>query len=231
MGWLLALDGATEQLALALVTPEGRVHGQEQAGGALASANLLPALQAWMVLHRVQPSQLAALVLGRGPGAFTGLRTVTAVAQGLAWGWDLRVVPVDSLLLPVEAGAPAEARRCAAIVDARMGEVYAAQYERADKGDWICTQAPALWAPEDLRAQWTGYLTPDAWLGNAHALLGLPEPVAAPAGARAAALGRLGWRAWQAGQSCDPAEALPLYVRDKVALTTAERAALAAQGA
>ena len=111
MGWLLALDGATEHLALALVAPDGRVHAQELAGGAQASAKLLPSLKAWMAAQRVQASQLAALVLGRGPGAFTGLRAVAAVAQGLAWGWNLRVIPVDSLLLPVEAGAPPAARR------------------------------------------------------------------------------------------------------------------------
>ena len=66
MGWLLALDGATEHLALALVAPDGRVHAQELAGGAQASAKLLPSLKAWMAAQRVQASQLAALVLGRG---------------------------------------------------------------------------------------------------------------------------------------------------------------------
>ena len=77
MGWLLALDGATEHLALALVAPDGRVHAQELAGGAQASAKLLPSLKAWMAAQRVQASQLAALVLGRGPGAFTGLRVAS----------------------------------------------------------------------------------------------------------------------------------------------------------
>lgn len=232
MGWLLALDGATEQLALALVAPDGQVHAHEQAGGALASASLLPAVQAWMARHEVEPVQLAALVLGRGPGAFTGLRTVAAVIQGLAWGWGLRVVPVDSLLLPVIAGAPPGARHCAAIVDARMGEVYAARYERLDADDgWRCIDAPALWAPDELLARWSGAQAPQAWLGNAHTMLGLPLPPSLPEGARAAALGRLGRRAWRDGQSCDAADALPLYVRDKVALTTAERAAKAVHGA
>lgn len=231
MGWLLALDGATEHLALALVAPDGRVHAQELAGGAQASAKLLPSLKAWMAAQGVQAGQLAGLVLGRGPGAFTGLRAVAAVAQGLAWGWNLRVIPVDSLLLPVEAGAPPQAQRCAAIVDARMGEVYAAQYERVADGGWRCVHEPALWAPARLRECWQGTDAPQHWLGNAHAMLGLPEPSALPPGARAAALGRIGWTAWREGQGGDPAAALPCYVRDKVALTTAERAALAAAGA
>lgn len=228
MGWLLALDGATEQLALALVAPDGQVHARELAGGAQASAKLLPSMLSFMGEQGVQSRHLAALVLGRGPGAFTGLRAVAAVAQGLAWAWNLRVVPVDSLLLPVEAGAPAQVTRCAAIVDARMGEVYAGQYERATGEGWRCVHAPSLWAPARLRECWQGADAPQCWLGNAHSMLGLPEPVTPPHGARAAALGRIGWAAWRAGQHCDPAAALPLYVRDRVALTSAERAALAA---
>jgi tRNA threonylcarbamoyladenosine biosynthesis protein TsaB len=222
MAWLLALDGATEQLALALVAPDGAVHAREEAGGAQASARLLPAVQALMAEAGVRGGELAAIGFGRGPGAFTGLRAICAAVQGLAWGWGKPVLAIDSLLLPVQSEALEATGAVAAVMDARMGEVYAARYRRGATG-WACESAPALWSPAALRDAWQGD-TSLTWTGNGLALLGLTPGDALPQ-RRAKALGELTWMAWQRGEGLDAAQAQPLYVRDKVALTTAEREA------
>lgn len=227
MGWLLAIDGATEVLALALVSPDGAVHARERAGGSQASSTLVPAVLDLMREQGVAPTDLAALGFGRGPGAFTGLRAVCAVVQGLAWGWQRPVLALDSLLIPAEAAShEVTGTHWGAVMDARMGQCYAARYERSGQG-WTCAEAPALWEPDALRAAWTGARQPQVLAGNAAALVAPPSRVAG-AQDRAAALGRLCLHAWRHGEPLDAAMALPLYVRDKVALTTAERAGLAA---
>lgn len=222
MGWLLALDGATEQLSLALVAPDGRVHAHAASGGAQASARLLPAVQALLQEAGCRGEALSALAFGRGPGAFTGLRAVCACVQGLAWGWNKPVLAVDSLLLPAEAEAREAAGAVAAVMDARMGEVYAARYRR-DADGWRCEVAPGLWQPEALREAWREEAL--HWVGNGCELLGWPRAAEQLPVARAEALGRLALQAWRRGEGMDAVHAQPLYVRDKVALTTAERMA------
>jgi tRNA threonylcarbamoyladenosine biosynthesis protein TsaB len=223
MAWLLALDGATEQIALALVAPHGSVVAREEAGGPLASARLLPAVLSLLGEAGLQGGDLAAIGFGRGPGAFTGLRAICAAVQGLAWGWGKPVLAIDSLMVAAQAEAPNATGAVAAAMDARMGEVYAARYRRAAHG-WLCEVEPALWQPAELREAWQDDLT---WTGNGLALMGLapnvPEPLS-----RAHALGALAQQAWQRGELLDAAWAQPLYVRDEVAQTTAERARKAA---
>lgn len=226
MGWLLALDGATEQLALALVRAEdGVALTRDLPGGAQTSASLLPSLFGLLAEAGLAPAQLDALAFGRGPGAFTGLRSVCAVVQGLALGWDLPVHPIDSLLIPVEAAwQPDSPAIWGAVMDARMGELYAARYQRlAD--DWQTLEAAALWSPAALRQHWRAEpnSSPQALAGNGLALIG---ESAEPPAQRAAALARLALLAAR-GLPVDASQALPLYVRDKVAQTTAERLAAA----
>lgn len=227
MGWLLALDGATEELTLALVSAEGEVFAHAEAGGASASSRLLPALQSLMAAHQLSSSSVDALAFGRGPGAFTSLRAICACVQGLAWGWGKPVLALDSLLLPAEAAlgqATAGELDVAVAMDARMGEIYAARYRRENQ-QWRCTEEPGLWTPEDLREAWRSPREPSHWLGSGLPMLGLGTQ--APGGTglmRAQALGRMAIQAWRRGECMDAAQAQPLYVRDKVALTSAERA-------
>jgi len=220
---LLALDSSTDTMALALVTP-GQTQVFEAQGGPQASARMLPEVKALLAAAGVQMAQLDAIAFGQGPGAFTGLRTACAVAQGLAFGLDKPVLAIDSLMLVAE-----DARTQGAgddvwvAMDARIGEIYAAHYRWAD-GAWGVVEAPALYKPEALAAHWGA---PVAVAGTAlteyaEALGTLPQ--AWPqARSRAAALGALALAAWQRGETRDATEALPVYVRDKVALTTAER--------
>jgi len=239
---LLAFDTSTELLAIGLATPAGRwVHSGP--GGAQASASLLPQVVALCQRAGVALDSLDALAFGRGPGAFTGLRTSCAVAQGLALGLGCPVLPIDSLLIVAEdARAQTGLDEVAGgdfdigvAMDARMGEVYAARW-RWRGGQWLAQDAPRLCTPQALVALWQ--TDPPAWLaGSAWSVLG-PRLVL-PAGPRllpheqnrADALLRLAVSAHARGEGVDAALALPLYLRDKVALTTAERDAVRAAAA
>lgn len=231
---LLALDTATERLCVALVVGE-RQWVAEEAGGALASQRLLPLCFELLQLAGTALRELDAIAFGRGPGAFTGLRTACSAAQGLALGAALPVLPLDSLALVAEdAFAQRGVTDVWVAMDARMDEVYAAAYRRAEAG-WQVAQGPALYAVPALLAAWQR-TAPVVVAGTALAAFGprLPTGPALRIEAtldRAAALARLARAAWQRGEAVDAALALPLYLRDKVALTTAERAAAAAVSA
>lgn len=227
---LLALDTSTEQLAVALLAG-GRTLTLAEAGGPRASARLLPAVQALLAEAGLAVSALDAVAFGRGPGAFTGLRTACAVAQGLAYGAGRPVLALDSLAIVADDARAQHgdaAAEVAVAMDARMDEVYAAVYAWDGSG-WQVREAAALWPVALLAAQW--HAAPPACVaGTALAAFGdrLPTGRALRVPAeqdRAAALARLAAQAWARGEAIDPALALPLYVRDKVALTTAEREA------
>lgn len=231
---ILALDSSTDTLALALLGPE-RTELAEVAGGPQASARLLPEARELLARAGLGMPALQAIAFGQGPGAFTGLRTACAVAQGLALGLGVPVLAVDSLMLVAEDARDQGAGDDIGVaMDARIGEIYAGRYRWAGAG-WQVLEAPALFAPDALAAQWAQAGGPPAVAGSGLAAYG---PALAPLTARtaawpesrsrAAALGRLALAAWQRGEQRDAAEALPVYVRDKVALTTAEREARAA---
>jgi tRNA threonylcarbamoyladenosine biosynthesis protein TsaB len=228
-GCLLALDTATEQMAVAVVAGERDLCAQE-AGGARASQRLLPLVFELLQAAGVQAAQLSAVAFGRGPGAFTGLRTATSVAQGLALGVGCPVLPIDSLMIVAE---QARMRHGASdlwvVMDARMDEVYAGAY-RFDGQRWQVQHEPALFTLPALHALWRAQ-APQAVAGSALAAFGERLQCGAArrideAGTdRAAALARLARAAWSHEEAIDAAQALPLYLRDKVALTTVERAA------
>lgn len=225
MPFLLAVDSSTETMALALVTP-GQTVVFEAQGGAQASARMLPEIKALLASAGVQMAELDAIAFGQGPGAFTGLRTACAVAQGLAFGLGKPVLAVDSLMLVAEdARAEGAGDEVWVAMDARIGEIYAALY-RWQGGAWQAVEAPALYRPEALAAHWG---RPTAVAGTAltayAAALGELPQTWPQARSRARALAALALAAWQRGETRDAAEALPVYVRDKVALTTAEREA------
>lgn len=244
---LLAFDSSTDTLSIALAGPDG-LREREHPGGAMASARLIGDIMALLSDAGMTFQDLDAIAFGRGPGAFTGLRTACAVAQGLAFGADKPVIGIDTLLAVAEdavmrAGGQATPRWPSvwAVLDARMGEIYAAHYRHlpseesaapeAERGHWEILVAPFLTTPEALVDRWrvsppavvagpalavyADALLADGLLdGAAHCLDAMP---------RARALVRLAERAWAAGESADAARALPLYVRDKVAQTTEER--------
>lgn len=230
---LLALDTATETMAV------GVAHGElslatNTEGGALASERLIPMALELLAQSGLAPSSLDAIAFGQGPGAFTGLRTAVSVAQGLAFGIGCPVLPIDSLLIVAE-DARQQAQAGAApfelwvAMDARMDEAYAAAY-RHDGQVWQVLQAPSLYDLPSLAARWQANGGPGTLAGSAiEAFAGrLPWGDARlwpHAADRAAALLRLARAAWVAGAAVPAQAALPVYLRDKVALTTAEREA------
>jgi tRNA threonylcarbamoyladenosine biosynthesis protein TsaB len=229
MNALLAFDTATEQMSIA-VAVAGRVWTHEAVGGAQASATLIPAILALLAQAGVVLRDVDALAFGRGPGAFTGLRTACSVAQGLAFGAAKPVLPIDTLLTIAEvarAGAPAW--QGWVTMDARMDEIYAGHYRFAS-GRWQVLGAPRLTTSQALNEFWL-VAPPEAVAGNALAVFGdrlatgfaLRIPGAMP---RASAMLPLARQLWLDGGAVDAALALPTYLRDKVAQTTAEREAV-----
>lgn len=221
-------------------------------GSAQASTALLPQVRVLLEQAGWSLSSLDAVVFARGPGSFTGLRTACAVAQGLAFGAQnaarpdgLPVLPVDTLLALAEETRHAwqnagnmPPRRVVALLDARMGELYVAVYACGESG-LAPLAPPRLCRPEDLRAHLAAVLpetrrppTGQADLllaGNAFAAYPALVADAGPgvehleALPTASALLRLAPGLLATGAAVAAADALPLYVRDKVAQTTAER--------
>ena len=232
VSWL-ALETSTDVVSLALARGT-QVWSHTLEGGAKSSAHTLPEVRRMMREAELSFSQLQAVVFGRGPGAFTGLRTACSVAQGLAFAASLKVLPIDTLLAVAEVArtqlqtqADTSVLRILSVLDARMDQVYAAAYEHTDTG-WQCVQAAEVLAPEEVHwpTHWAD--NPFVCAGNAHALLAAraPAPVQAQlvsAWPSATALLRLAPQAWRDGLAVAPEAALPLYIRDKVAQTTAER--------
>ncbi|MBK7717646.1 MAG: tRNA (adenosine(37)-N6)-threonylcarbamoyltransferase complex dimerization subunit type 1 TsaB [Simplicispira sp.] len=229
---LLAFDTSTESLSIAAQHGE-RVINHSGAGGAQASAGLIPALRQVLAEAALPLDALDALVFGRGPGSFTGVRTACSVAQGLAFGArggaGLPVLPVDSLLAVAEDARHRHGcTQVVAVLDARMNEVYVARYAY-DAGQWSASGDCSVCAPEAVAV-------PNGWTvaGNAQAVYGARLAPHAPhvqARPEAAALLRLAPALLAQGLALSADAALPLYVRNKVAQTTAERAAKAAQTA
>ncbi|HQS31651.1 MAG: tRNA (adenosine(37)-N6)-threonylcarbamoyltransferase complex dimerization subunit type 1 TsaB [Polaromonas sp. 39-63-203] len=237
----LAFDTSTDRMSIAL-TDGVRVWQHSGAGGAQASSTLIPSILALLAEAGLELGALDAIAFGRGPGSFTGLRTACAVAQGLAFGAGhgagMPVLPIDTLMAVAEEARYRQALqhgliegaamplRVTALLDARMDEMYVQSYE-FNSGLWTQTAGCALLRPENLM--------PDAGTqllaGNVFGVYAqrLPAPRAGltcvEALPTATALLRLAPALAAAGHCVDAALALPLYVRDKVAFTTAERAA------
>ncbi|MEO8120218.1 MAG: tRNA (adenosine(37)-N6)-threonylcarbamoyltransferase complex dimerization subunit type 1 TsaB [Rhodoferax sp.] len=250
---LLAFDTSTDLMSIAVqrtVDSTGQALAPPQVwqhtgtGGAQTSAHLIPTIQQLMAQAGLQFGQLDAIVFGCGPGSFTGLRTACAVAQGLAFGVNVPVLPVDTLLSVAEEARWQHAVALAtyqvmALLDARMDEMYAGSYFY-DSGVWRQIGGYSLIYPEDLVYQPGSVLA-----GNVFAAYGarLPGPAGAPpapaeAGAGASAVTprihalpsasamlRLAPALLAAGAAVRADQALPRYIRDKVAKTTVERAA------
>ncbi|MGB7991141.1 MAG: tRNA (adenosine(37)-N6)-threonylcarbamoyltransferase complex dimerization subunit type 1 TsaB [Candidatus Methylophosphatis roskildensis] len=226
MSCILAIETSTDAGSVALLVGT-RVFESESQPGQAHSAWVLPAISGLLREAGVALDQVDAIAFGSGPGSFTGLRLACGIAQGLALGTALPVVGVCSLAaLALASGAS----RVWVGVDARMREIYYAGY--AVDGDEVRTLIePACAAPELVPA-------PDgaAWYGAgsalavyrevllprlaSHCIVMEPNVVAS-----AAAVARIAALRLARGEAIDCALAAPLYVRDKVALTTAERLA------
>lgn len=224
----LAFDTSTDRMSVA-VTDGVRSWQHSGPGGAQASTTLIPAILALLAEAGLALGELDAIAFGRGPGSFTGLRTACAVAQGLALGArdgaGMPVLPIDTLMAVAEEArfqqAGAQPLGITALLDARMDEMYVQRFEFSG-GRCRALGECELVRPEDF--------VPDAadlLAGNVFSVYAGRLPAGMPAQAEAlptaAALLRLAPVLAAAGQCVSADLALPLYVRDKVALTTEER--------
>lgn len=220
---ILALETSTELGSCALWR-DGEILERLCPGGRSHSETLLPLVRELLAEAACTVGQLDAIAFGVGPGAFTGLRIACGAAQGLAVAADIPLVPVTSL----EAMASlAGAERVIALLDARMGEVYSGSYQRSADGYQLHGEIRVT-APADV-------LLPAAqgWFACGNAIPAYPvlheRLVAANIGLMhgilptAGALARLAAPRVARGEGIDAALAAPLYIRDKVAKTVAER--------
>lgn len=226
---LLALDTSTEYCSCA-IWQDGEILSRGELAGQRHSDILLPMIDGLLSEAGLSLRQLDGIAFGAGPGSFTGIRIACSVAQGLALGANLPVVPVCTLeALAEEAGND----RVVAALDARLDEIYLAYYRRINghiNGQWRAEFGPALCAIADAPlpdgAGWSGAGSGFAVLDGALARhLGAElASVQAQIHPEAGALARLGAAALARGEGRDAAEAQPIYLRNKVALTIEERA-------
>jgi tRNA threonylcarbamoyladenosine biosynthesis protein TsaB len=221
---LLAIDTATELCSAALWV-DGEVAAEAVDAGQRHSELLLPMVDTLLRNAGIGVRALDAIAFGAGPGSFTGLRIACGVAQGLAFGAKLPVIGIGTLVALAQASGATEAVCC---LDARMRQVYCGAYRRSADG-WEAVQAPGVYAPEAVpllpAGSWTG--CGNGFLVYADALRsGLGGSLAALAPnvlphAREIAILAAAELARGAGKPA--AEAVPVYVRDKVALTIEEQ--------
>jgi tRNA threonylcarbamoyladenosine biosynthesis protein TsaB len=224
---LLAIETATEACSVA-VWDEGEVRERFEIAPRRHAELVLPWADALLAEAGVAKSQLDAIAVGRGPGAFTGVRLGIALAQGIALALDRPVVPVSTLAALAMQG---EGARVLAAIDARMAEIYLGAFARDDAGLVEALADERLLRPGDARVApgeaWIGVGTGFAAEGRALVRALDASLVGADATLlpHAADVARLAARAYARGEAVAPERAEPAYLRDKVALTLVEQQA------
>ena len=222
---LLAIETSTEYCSVAL-WQDGVVSARIENVGQKHSEVLMTMVDEVLKGAGTNIRQMGGIAFGKGPGSFTGVRIACGVAQGLAFGADVKVVGVCTLQALAEAAGK---DKVIAALDARMGELYLAAYQK--QGDvWQTVVEPCLCKAADAPTidgeGWfgcgSGFAVSDALQQRYAAQLDGVDAKAVP---QAASIARLAAVEFAHGNAVDAAMALPLYLRDKVALTTRERAA------
>ncbi|MCD2516261.1 tRNA (adenosine(37)-N6)-threonylcarbamoyltransferase complex dimerization subunit type 1 TsaB [Massilia sp. G4R7] len=226
---ILAIETSSELASCALLIGD-HVIERSTSGVRTHSQSILPMVQELLAEAGIALADCDAVAFGAGPGSFTGVRTACGVAQGLAFGARLPVLPLVTLEAMAErCRAATGAVEVVTVLDARMNEVYWAQYAY-EAGAWREVVAPVLAAPEavapvardGLAACGNGFAAyPEAFAGKDFAAAALGDILP-----HAREMAVLGAPAFAAGQALPPAQAQPLYLRNKVAYTSAERLAI-----
>lgn len=221
---LLALDTSTENCSLALWL-DGEVISRQELAGQRHSDLVLPMLAELLETAGLELRELDGIAFGEGPGSFTGLRIGCGVAQGLAFGADLPVLGISTLLA---LAAATRDERVIACLDARMGEIYHAAYEQRN-GVWHAICEPSLGhakaAPAVDGCGWIGVgsgfaayaeTLQERYAGQLISVDGSVFP-------QASDMVRLAAPLFGHGLGQDPSLAAPFYIRNKVALKMSER--------
>jgi tRNA threonylcarbamoyladenosine biosynthesis protein TsaB len=221
---ILAIETSTEYCSVALWLDSVSYELKELVGQK-HSERLISMVDEVLKDAGIKIQQLDGIAFGKGPGSFTGVRIACGVAQGLALGADVSVVGVCTLHALAEASGK---DKVIAALDARMGELYLAAYEKRN-GEWTAVIEPCLCKPDDAPQvagdNWfgagSGYAVNDGALSQHYGkqLIGTDAQAVPQAGAVA----QIAALEFARGNAVDAALALPLYLRDKVALKTSER--------
>ena len=231
---LLALETATEACSVALYL-DGEVIERFELAPRRHAELTLPWIDELLARAGIAKSQLDAVACGRGPGAFTGVRLAVAMTQGLALALDrpaIGVSTLETLALPAMRALDAQGDTRSGVlaaIDARMGEVYLADYRRNESGAWVRYGEERILAPSTVVLPddvprvgvGTGLAAENATLAERLAKqLARIEVTALP---HAADVAHLAAAAYARGEGMAPEELQPAYLRNKVALTLAEQ--------
>ena len=226
---ILALDTATEACSVALLLGDTILARYEEPKRGHAEL-ILPMVDAVLAEAGIELRALDCLAVGRGPGAFTGVRIAVSVAQGLAFGVERPIVPVSDLAALAQRAAHAHAaQRILACLDARLGEVYWAAFEVGPDGLVVAATEERVGTPASVTVpgggQWFG--VGNGWAAHPGLVAqlsqtgtGAPTRVDATLLPRAQEVAQLAARDFRAGLAVPPEQALPVYVRDSVAVTS-----------
>jgi tRNA threonylcarbamoyladenosine biosynthesis protein TsaB len=224
---ILAIDTATANCSVALLVDERLLtHVMQLERG--HAEHMLPMVDELLREAGIALPELDALAFGRGPGAFTGLRLAASVAQGLAFGAGLAVVPVSDLLAIAQQALATDARLARVLVcsDARMQEVYWGCFERGPQGLALAHGVEHVGSAGSVRLpeQWLSGHAPLAGAGAGFSVYpvlresfgGALERVLPELLPRAEEIAQLAVGEVRAGRVLAPELALPVYVRDEV---------------
>lgn len=225
---LLALDTSTEYLSLALKLGDN-IFTHYQATGSASSQLVLPQIQILLDSANIKLGDLDGIAFGAGPGAFTGVRIASGVAQGLGYGANLPVVGINTLTAVAEESGQDKVVVC---LDARMGEIYHAALIKQN-GVWLEISETIVCKPQVSPVlesnDWVG--AGGGWAAYKEVLMQIYSnhlsqsvnnflPDITPT---AEAILRLAQPVFEAGQAKPAMHAMPIYIRNRVALTTLER--------
>ena len=237
---LLSLDTSTEFLSLALQAGD-KIFTHHQHAGNASSELILPQIQALLDAANMQLKDLHGIAFGAGPGAFTGVRSACGVAQGLGFGANIPVVGVNTLMAVAQGCFTQNngADKVIVCLDARMGEIYHAAFEKVNN-QWQEVSETQLCKPEAApvlaagistinthEKQWVGAGSGWGVYGDALSKIYQQDlvrtlPNMMPT---AEAILQLAKPIFAAGEAKPASEATPIYIRNRVALTTLQREA------
>lgn len=241
---ILALDSASAVCGVALlcVHQSQRQHYVVEHHGSTEHAErMLPLIDQVLTQANLKRADLDLIAFAQGPGGFTGLRVACGVAQGLAYGLGLKVAAVPSLLGVAAQQAQHDIETIEIVVaDARMQELYVGAYQQTTTGAWYALHKPmlihhsqVLQYIQHVLAQQQSFKNPSVLRVSGDGLVAFPDLLASLQALpvhlggtelpKATTIADLAWLQYQHQQLIEPALAAPLYVRNRVAFTTAER--------
>jgi len=220
---LLTIETSTEACSVALYSNGETSEFYEYAPMRHAEL-LLPAIQSLLDAAGLPLANLDAIAFGRGPGSFTSLRIGIGVVQGLAWGAGLPVIPVSSLAAVAQvaiAVTTAEVSTICVAMDARMQEVYTANFQLRDDGFVMASGEERVCSPDRVSAPGDG---PFIAVGNGFDRFDELRPLATKAAQchpdiwpRAGVTSKLALKWLESNEPLTAGLAQPVYVRNNVA--------------